>query len=303
MLDLHTYESELHRYSILVEQAKNHPSEIAQLRSQLPSAWIVKSDGAEFHVSSEPVETALADMQAHPDNAGQLARNIEFRLAEMRQSAVDLESKSTAAPIANARADLNELFRRREFSGMKGPTQFQLMEERIANWIANMVGRLLSRLHISAKTGNFMAWMLIALAFGGICFWIYRTLSRRSATDELPSTTAVAPSDSREWVNDAFAAAERGDYRDAVHCAYWASIARLEDLKLLRRDRSRTPRESLRLLDSRKSMHSSLQKLTGRFELIWYGDRPASQTDWSEAKILLEEFGCLAGSTAPIANF
>jgi hypothetical protein len=301
-IDLHTYEAELQRYSNLIEQSKSKPAEIAQLRNSLPAGWTVEANGAEFHVSAGPIASALIDMQARPNQAEQVARSIEFRLEEMRQSAIELANESGDASLSTARADLKETFDRREFRGMKGPTALQLMEERIANWIGRLILRLLSRLHISARTGNFVAWMILALAFGGICYWIYRTLSRRTTSDELPSSSPVAASDSREWVNDALAAAERGDFREAVHCAYWASIARLEDLRLLKRDRSRTPREFLRLLDRHASERSSLQNLTARFELIWYGDRPASQADWSEAKILLEKFGCLAASTAPIAN-
>ncbi|HEY6465386.1 MAG TPA: DUF4129 domain-containing protein, partial [Candidatus Acidoferrales bacterium] len=135
------------------------------------------------------------------------------------------------------------------------------------------------------------------------CYWIYRTLSRRPNTDVGASTpAALETNDSREWVRDAVAAADSGDYREAVHCAYWAAVARLEELKFLRRDRSRTPRESLRLLSAHTDERTSLQKMTGHFELIWYGYRPASAADWSEAKLLLEKCGCLAASTAQTAN-
>jgi hypothetical protein len=302
-IDLHAYEAELQRYSEQIEQYKNQPAEIARLRNSLPSSWTVEADGTEFEVSTEPIESALLELQLRPANTVKMARDVEFRLAEMRQAAIEMGSgPAAAAPVSVAQSELHEIFQRREFRGIKGPSEWQLLENRFANWLTNWIGRLLSRLHISATTGNVLAWIVIGLAFAASSYWIFRTLSRRTVKDELPTSGAVEPSDSREWASEALAAAERGDYREAVHCAYWAAVARLEDLKLLRRDRSRTPRESLRLLDSHPDEQSSLRNLTGHFELIWYGYRAALPTDWSEAKILLEKFGCLAASTAPTAN-
>jgi Domain of unknown function (DUF4129) len=301
-LDLHSYEAELERYSTLIEQAKNRPAEIARIRASLPLGWNVEGGGAEFHVSAAPIASALLDLQSHPQNAAELASGIEVRLREMRQSAIEMEA-TTAASDRAARDDLKQIFARRDFSGLRGPTQWEIWEERIAEWLTSLFLRLVSKLHIGAKTGNLIAWALVAVAFAGVCFWLYRTLSRSTKTDEAVANAAPpTASDAREWVRDTLAAAERGDFREAVHCSYWAAIARLEDLKLLRRDRSRTPRESLRLLDSHPSEQTSLRSLTRHFELIWYGYRPASEADWSEAKTLLERIGCLAGSTAPTAS-
>ena len=165
-----------------------------------------------------------------------------------------------------------------------------LVEARIGVWIAKLIDRLLKRLHISAKTGNLLAWIVIVLALLSIGYWVFRMLSRSARITEIPASGPSVPSDARAWVRDALAAAEGGEYREAVHCAYWAAIARLEDLRMLTRDRSRTPRESLRLLDSHPNQQTLLRDLTGHFELIWYGDRPASLSDWSGAKAQLEKF-------------
>ena len=80
--------------------------------------------------------------------------------------------------------------------------------------------------------------------------------------------------------------------------AYWAAVARLEDLRLLARDRARTPRESLRLLERNPKEQGFLRAITGRFELIWYGYHPATAEDWSLAKEQLEKMGC-PSLTAP----
>lgn len=296
------YEAELQRYSALIEKGKDDPAAIARIRQSLPPEWIVNDDGSVFRVPTDSIDSALEDLQGHRNNANELARSLEFRLAEMRRAAVEMDSGSGSVQLADARGKLNEVFKRREFGAMKGPTPWELVVNRIEERIARFILGLLSRLHLSARTGNFLAWTVIALALIAFCVWIYRTLSRRQSYDELPASSAAEASDSRAWVSDAAAAADRGEYREAVHCAYWAAIARLEDLKLLKRDRSRTPRESLRMLEWGSNERVSLGKMTGHFELIWYGYRPASQSDWFEARNLLETLGCLVGSTAPIAS-
>lgn len=300
--NLDAYEAELARDSTLIDRIKNQPVEIWRFRNSLPSDWIVRVNGAEFRVPTQALVSALTNLEAHPKNAVPLARDIEFRLVEMRQSAIELGASSGEVSASAARVQLQKVFQRREFEGLKGPTRLQLLEARIERWIALQIMRLLKLLHMNAKTGNLLAWIVIALAFLGIAYWVFRVISRRVPMNELPSSAPAAPSDSRSWAGDALAAAERGDYREAVHCAYWAAIARLEDLRLLTRDRSRTPRESLRLLDLHPNEQTPLRDLTRHFELIWYGYRPASPSDWSVAKAQLEIFGCLKASTAATAN-
>jgi hypothetical protein len=302
-IDLHSYELELARYSRLIGESEWQPAAIAQIRASLPPEWTVQQNGAQFQVSTGSLDGALAELQAHPKRVAQIGRDIQFYLDEMRQSAIEMEGAPDRPIDGTARVDLSKIFARREFNSLKGPSEWELLESRISNWIGNLILRLLSRLNLSAQTGNAIAWTIIALAFFAICYWIYRTLSRRPPAEVVASTaTTLETNNSRGWVLDALAAADNGDYREAIHCAYWAAIARLEEVRLLKRDRSRTPRESLRLLNAHPDEQTSLQKMTGHFELIWYGYRPASATDWSEAKILLEKFGCLAALTTQTAN-
>jgi uncharacterized protein DUF4129 len=293
----------LQRWADAIEKSKNDPSQIAAIRKSLPPEWIVESNGVPFHVSTEQIDAALIELQSHPTDPAQTAHDIESRLSAMRQSAVDMETAPVNDAASAAQVDAKRILQAREFQTAKAPSSLEAFEERMGQRIAKWIDRLLSHLHISQRTGNTLAWTIIALGFLALAYWIFRTLSQQECRPELPVASAeIIASDAREWVGDALAAAERGDYREAVHCAYWAAIARLEDLKLLKRDRARTPRESLRLMGAHPSEQTSLGNLTGHFELIWYGYRPASPGDWSEAKTLLEKFGCLAASTAPTAN-
>jgi len=113
--------------------------------------------------------------------------------------------------------------------------------------------------------------------------------------------SAAVPTRSwQEWVFAAREAAGHGDYRVAIHCAYWAGIARLQDLGTLSPDRARTPREYLRALTKAKLMmpealavrHKALSLLTSRFEKIWYGYQIATEADFRDSLAQLETLGC-----------
>jgi hypothetical protein len=87
-------------------------------------------------------------------------------------------------------------------------------------------------------------------------------------------------------------ARERGDIRTAIHCAYWAGVVRLQDMQLLPRDLTRTPREYLSLLPIHEVSHAPLAALTAALERFWYAARPASPADLRESLDHMEALGC-----------
>ena len=74
--------------------------------------------------------------------------------------------------------------------------------------------------------------------------------------------------------------------------AYWCGIAFLEDKGAWRPDRSRTPREYLRVLGAAHEHRPVLQSLTRELEHVWYagGDADASRYDAMLGE--LEKLGC-----------
>lgn len=269
----------------------------------MPAELSVRTAQGDIRVATGWLSTSLSNLEQDPQQADGTARGIEQRLAALRRAAQELDEASAAWPAADTRSQLDKIFQHREFRGLSGPTEWQLLMERISRWIFEQVYKLLRKLHINAKAGNFLAWCVIGLAFVLLCVWLVRRLIHLSRTPGGEAAQApTAAMTSREWRDEALAAAERGDYREAIHCAYWAAVTRLEDTGALPRDRSRTPRESLHQLDTNPKEQQLLRDLTRRFELIWYGYRPASADDWSGAKIQLEQMGCLKASTAATAS-
>lgn len=296
--DLREYEAQLDRCA---EFTKNS-SELLPLRSSLAPAWHVRAGNVSIEVSTEPITNGLRELEVRPQDSLKILRDLHLRLAAMRTAAAALEASEPRENPETARARLETILARKEFQGAKGPSAMELLQARINRWIVEKLARLFMRLHISAKTGNALAWGVIILAFLSLCYMVWRWLSGKPRIAENVPAAKAATSDARHWVEEALAAADRGDFREAVHCAYWAAVAKLEDMNVLARDRARTPRESLRLLEQHPNEEKMLRGLTTHFELIWYGYRPVSPNDWSRVKEELEKMGCLRASTAPTAN-
>jgi hypothetical protein len=297
-LDLAAYEAELDRCAESIQQGEN----AAQLRESLPRNWVIQTEQSRIVVSADWLASELLQAEHDPAKSKAILREVQRRLAAMRKAAADLEAESSETKPESARSHLDKILQRREFARASGPSQAELLEARISRWIEEHILRLLSLLHVGRTAGNVFTWAIVALAFAVLCYWTWQNVSR-ALRNAAPSVhRAAAANDSRHWAKEAFAAADRGDYREAVHCAYWATIVHLEGLGLLKRDHARTPRESLRLLEPHPKERQLLGDFTQHFELIWYGYRPASPEDWTNARSHLEKMGCLTPSTPATAN-
>lgn len=298
VLDLPAYKAELDRCAESIRQGENP----AHLRESLPPNWIIQTEQSRIVVPTNWLASRLLQSEHDSAQSKAVSREVQNRLAAMRKSAVELEGASKQASPESARPQLEKILNRREFSGANGPSQSELWADRIGRWMGEQILRLLSLLHVGRTTGNVITWTIVALALGFFCYWVWENMFRAPRRSEPTQTRAGATEELRQWARDALAAAERGDYREAVHCAYWATIVRLEAMGLLRRDHSRTPRESLRLLEPHARERQLLGDFTRNFELIWYGYRPASPDDWTNARTHLEKMGCLKDSTPATAN-
>ena len=292
-LDLPSYQRELAHIS---DVSKN-PKQIAELRSSLPDTWVVKNGDRTYSVPTKQISAALRQIEHDPKSS--IAAQLEARLGEMQRQAEQLAAPGSAVDAAKAEPKLQSILDRSEFQSDSGPSLWDMIRARISRWIFEQLVRLLRFLHLSERTGNTIAWSVIFLAIVLVFYVIYRWLTKSTKTVSFHAEVEAVASDARAWLQEALSAADRGDYREAIHCAYWASLAHLEDIRILPRDRARTPRESLRLLDQHPKEQGLLQSVTRSFELIWYGFRPVSAAEWAETKEQLEEMGCLEGSTAP----
>jgi hypothetical protein len=295
------YRAALARCASEIAALEREPGGIAAFLHSLPDAWTVDTQGKTFSVSTAWLRTALETLQKKPADA-ELWRQIRERLEFLDRQASGLESQAVEPQTGKARAQLKEIFAQREFKGLAGPGALALWWRRVTGWVGEKIEAFLERLHIGQKTGNVFAYAVIGLALVLLTLWLYRLLASRSRTLTLEAEAPEPAMDMRAWLGEASAAAERGEYREAIHCAYWAAVERLETLGALPKDRSRTPRELERLGETKLATGATFRGLSRRFERVWYGTRAASAEDWASTKTELEEMGCLQLSSAKTEN-
>jgi hypothetical protein len=122
---------------------------------------------------------------------------------------------------------------------------------------------------------------------------MYRSLRDGTRLETImPVAMPVSAKEWPIWMSEARAAASRGEWRDAIHLAYWGGISFLEAGGAWRPDLARTPREYLRLLPATSAQHPTLHALTVRLEGVWYGMQTASADGFEQTLAELERLGC-----------
>jgi hypothetical protein len=122
---------------------------------------------------------------------------------------------------------------------------------------------------------------------------VYRTLRATTKVETiLPESLPISAREWTVWLADARDAGRRGNWREAIHLAYWAGISFLESQGAWRPDAARTPREYLRLISAANERRPILSTLTRKFELVWYAGHAADEHAFAETLEELEKLGC-----------
>ncbi len=264
-------------------------------RAQKPDD-AVKAKGA----APPPLDPDQPDEKPEPvATTSQLLDDAQDRLAD------DLDQANAAAsPVAphpQERTVLNQVLAGREFRNLKQADQGPTLAERLSNWIYRLFDWLGRQQTRARWVGRTLVWGFLTLVAVGL-IWGLLQMERRWRIKLVPDSDRPAPGaasarDWQLWLNDAREAAARGQWREAIHFLYWASISRLESKKLWPADRARTPREYLALVAADDPRKTGLGSLTREFEWTWYGGRPAAESDYHRADELATTL--FEGSTQP----
>jgi hypothetical protein len=254
----------------------------------LPPSWRVHTEQRDFEISTEGLRRDVRRYQSDKSSAN--ANAIRTRIGGLRGEIDGFE----AAPrdFSAQQNALNAILARREFNDVHGPTWM----DRLRRWIFEKVSQILGRLfRFSAipNVGRYFVYALIAAAGLGLLYLVYRSIFRNPEFEEVvPRDLPVSAKEWTIWLAEARAAAGRGDWRDAIHLAYWSGISFLEREGFWKPDRARTPREYLRLMTGQSEQRDTLASLTRIFELAWYAKREVSERTFSETLAELEKLGC-----------
>jgi hypothetical protein len=283
------YRAELDRLITTTKQLdESRRPEIPNLLSTIPSSWHIQIEDRKFDISAEWLRSDLRKLQEKFDP--QLRERIDQRLENLR---TNLDGYLQAPPDTSAeRARLAGILARREFSGVHGPTLIDRLKQRLLRFLINLLTRFFGSRAIPT-VGKVFVYSLIGLAVVLLAIWVYRAIRRGSEMERiLPEELPVSAKEWTLWMAEAREAAARGNWRDAIHLAYWAGISFLEARGMWRPDRARTPREYLRLLPSYSEYQGTLTSLTRNFERVWYGYQEADAQAYAQTLQELEKLGC-----------
>ena len=194
-------------------------------------------------------------------------------------------------PFDQARRAADHILAQPEFRTVTQDSLLQRWLSKLVDWVYSLINSIYRVGTDKPWILTLIEWSLFTIAVAAVLVWCFRVMKRQQLAIqfETATTDAVWRAESDNWAELARAQAAAGEWREAVHSLYWATIVMLEGRKFWRPNRARTPREYLRLLEPNSPRQQSLGGLTGIFERIWYGNRPASETDYARALALFEE--------------
>jgi hypothetical protein len=197
----------------------------------------------------------------------------------------------TSGDFTRARASANTILNHPEFVTVSNTSIWDRVIAHIYLWLDSLFSNVAKFGQRSPWIGPLLEWSLIVLTLTGLALWAMRVLRRQRLKVKIEATRQIEPWEeaSRNWRAQAAEQAARQDWREAVHCLYWASIVMLEGRRFWTPNVSRTPREYLHLLEAESPRWTLLSRQTLGFERIWYGLRAADARDYQSALALHEE--------------
>jgi hypothetical protein len=301
--DATLFAAELQRIGNAIKEGKASAPDLAQVREKLPGQWELATTERSYSLSAEPLRALLRDAEKEKKPESMAAKAAEaadwtFDLANQVNAYAEDEAQTHSA--VSARPALERILRQREFASVHGPTSWDLFRQRVNRWIERQLLRFLGRIGRYPIGARILLWAIVVTVVLWLAVVLFRYWTGRARLEELQTPESVAFLRTwQEWIRLAREAATRGDFREAVHSAYWAGISYLEDSGVVRKDRTRTPREYMRSVSSAtqlavsgRSTREALSALTMALEQVWYGRQRASSQDFANALKSVEALGC-----------
>ena len=295
------YRAELDGLLAATQGLDSSGREIPKALENLPQSWPVHTEQGDFQISTEGLQRDVRRYNSDKNAAN--AIGVRTRLESLRREVDGFEKSPTDA--ARSRAALDSILAQPEFAG-RGPGWFQkinkkleALQQAVRDWFFRQVlgfFRFLQRLFgwkSLPTVGKVFIYGLMGAAGLALLYLIYRSIFQNPEFEEVvPRDLPVSAKEWSIWLSEARAAAARGDWRDAIHLAYWSGISFLEREGFWKPDRARTPREYLRLISAQSEKREILTVLTRLFEITWYAKRDASEQTFSQTLEQLEKLGC-----------
>ena len=257
----------------------------------------VKAEGSAqgFVMRWEWLQTAIRDAsKAKTDERVKSMGFAEQHLEELAAEGAAADLGGGDAAFAKAREQASLVLSRAEFDRATGPTWWERQMSRVGVWLGAIFGGIGALGEYAPWLGTLLEVLFYLAAAVGILFFVRRAFVRQRLAISLGAGAAKAGAWDKEaddWAALADGCAAQQQWREAVHCLYWAAIVRLEARRAWRHNPTRTPREYVRLLKPGSPQQGALRSLTQILERVWYGLRDASDEDYQQARSLFDGLG------------
>jgi hypothetical protein len=211
--------------------------------------------------------------------------------ARIEEALQDAGAHPNGVSFSEARRHADAILAQPEFVTVEEQSIWNKLIAFFFLWLDSLFGNVAKFGERSPWIGPLLEWGLISLALAGLALWAIRAFQRQRLAVQLESGRQMEAWEeaSRNWRILAEERAAQYEWRDAIHCLYWATIVMLEGRRYWAPNRSRTPREYVALLESGSPRWKLLREQTRGFERIWYGLNPAAQRDYQSALELHEQ--------------
>jgi Domain of unknown function (DUF4129) len=248
-------------------------------------------EGGSFQAHWSWLRDALSS--AHNPDSPDRAALLQQAAARLNEDATlaDRSNPQSADAFQRARKQADDVLSRSEFRTVEEHSYLERQIARFWQWVNGVFSGVSRFGQRSPWLVPVMEWGAMTLAAAFLLTWVFRTMQRQRLAVRIESRVSaeVWQKESNNWAELARAEAAKQNWRAAVHCLYWAAIVMLEGRRLWRQNRARTPREYVLLLEPGSGVQQSLRRLTQIFERIWYGLRPAAESDYASAQRLFDE--------------
>jgi hypothetical protein len=230
-------------------------------------------------------------------NAGERAEMLEDSAARLTRMEAELGTAERAPQqkeFARARVETDAVLALPEFQRKSETTWWDRAMSFLFGWLARMLSGIARAGAAAPWLGPVLIWTLCIGAAAGLVFFVLRNLQRQRLRISLAGAAAAKTAwdhEAWDWAKQAEEFAGREEWREAVHCLYWAAIVSLESRRAWRHDPTRTPRDYVRLLKPGSGQQRALHELTRMFERVWYGLREGCAEEYAEARGMYEALG------------
>jgi hypothetical protein len=234
------------------------------------------------------------------------------------QTRSSLETGPAPTGASPATEQLRALLATSEYASL--PIATRSVWDKIGDWIDKELRALGKLFHMHAPETKTPEWvsgvlpkiLLIVICTAAIGLLIYFAAvairNRRFATagdsrGELGLALTAAERDLVSSFNYArlrelsIEASLRGEYRAAFRLTFIALLVFLSLEGAIKLDRSKTNWEYLRAIPSHSDVRAELRPIIKDFDLIWYGDQPATEADFDRASGIYDRIRGIVGDS------